>query len=232
MGSFPYGNPFEFCKAWRASYFLIYTIRKWQANTDQYRQLVITLHLSPRHLMKASNLWRRQPLGSPLRLPIANDECYGSWRTWKLPSASIVAVAHVVKVKRRSTYFYPTSVAPYSIISSILNWRICEILSNYLFGPREAGKSLVNSLSQDAFNAQNTCHPFVGPDSDEGVASSTARFSFLYIECRFLIFLHFILGWLLRETERDRRLSLRRLSFRRFIFRHLIFRQSSGLSSE
>ena len=85
-GSFPYENPFGFCEEWRVSYFLIYTIRMWQANTDQYRQLVITLQLSPRHLrrrqpsegvsiMKASTLWRRQPLGSPLRLPIANDEC-------------------------------------------------------------------------------------------------------------------------------------------------------------
>ena len=53
-GSFPYRNPFGFCEAWRASYFLIYTIRGWQANIDQYRQLVMTLRLSPCHLMKAS----------------------------------------------------------------------------------------------------------------------------------------------------------------------------------
>ena len=59
-GSFSYGNPFGFCEAWRASYFLIYTICRWQANTDQYRQLVITFQLSPRHLMKASAFWGRQ----------------------------------------------------------------------------------------------------------------------------------------------------------------------------
>ena len=56
-----------------------------------------------------------------------------------------------------------------------------ESLSNYHFGPREAGKPLINSSSRDAFNAQNTCRPFVGPVPDEGVASSSVRFSFLYI---------------------------------------------------
>ena len=48
-GSFPYGNPFGFCETWRASYFLIYPIRGWQANIDQYRQLVMTFWLSPHH---------------------------------------------------------------------------------------------------------------------------------------------------------------------------------------
>ena len=42
-GSFPYGNPFGFYEAWRASYFLIYSIRGWEANIDQYCRLVITL---------------------------------------------------------------------------------------------------------------------------------------------------------------------------------------------
>ena len=48
MGSFPYGNPFGFCETWKASYFLIYTIRGWQANIDQYHQLVMALRLSLR----------------------------------------------------------------------------------------------------------------------------------------------------------------------------------------
>ena len=52
--SFPYGNPFGFDEAWRASYFFIYTIRGQQANINQYCRLVITLQLSPHHLMKAS----------------------------------------------------------------------------------------------------------------------------------------------------------------------------------
>ena len=47
-GSFPYGNPFGFCEAQRASYFLIYMIRGWQANIDQYHQLVMTLQFSLR----------------------------------------------------------------------------------------------------------------------------------------------------------------------------------------
>ena len=33
-GSFPYENPFGFGEAWRASYFLIYMIRGWQANIN------------------------------------------------------------------------------------------------------------------------------------------------------------------------------------------------------
>ena len=53
MGSFPYGNPFGFCKAWRASYFLIHSMRWWQANIGQYRRLVITLQFSLRHFTKA-----------------------------------------------------------------------------------------------------------------------------------------------------------------------------------
>ena len=57
-GSFPYGNPFGFCEAWRASYFLIYTIRGWQANIDQYRQFVMILQLSPRQPHKGVSLMR------------------------------------------------------------------------------------------------------------------------------------------------------------------------------
>ena len=61
-GSFPYGNPFGFCKAWRASYFLIHSMRWWQANIGQYRRLVITLQFSLRHFTKASApLWASIP---------------------------------------------------------------------------------------------------------------------------------------------------------------------------
>ena len=49
-------------------------------------------------LLRASAPWR-----SHLRLPITSDKCYGSWRSRKLPSTSIVAVHHVVEVKHRST---------------------------------------------------------------------------------------------------------------------------------
>ena len=56
--SFPYGNPFGFCEAWRASNFLIYPIRGWQANIDQYRQLVMTLWLSPRRPHESVNPMR------------------------------------------------------------------------------------------------------------------------------------------------------------------------------
>ena len=101
-----------------------------------------------------------------------------------------------------STYFSSTLVAPYSIISSILNWRICGVLSNYFFGTREARKSLVNSSTWDAFNAQNTCLRPVGPVSDKGVASSSACF-FLPIYIVLLYFPSFHFGWTLRERQRE-----------------------------
>ena len=151
-------------------------------------------------LLKASAFWKRQPSGSPLRLPMANDEQMGSWLTQQSrrpkPSPSPYVVVSLL-------FFVPTSVAPYFIISSVINWRFCGVLSNYHFVPREAGKSLMNSSSQDAFNAPNTCRPFVGPIPDEGIASSSMRFSLLYIQCFFLIFLHFIFAdyW---ERQRER----------------------------
>ena len=115
-----------------------------------------------------STSWGRQShegvsLKVPWRLPVNSFPTTNIMETDKHDKCRQLALSlssHVVDVERHltlmvtpSTYFSSTSVAPYSIISSILNWRICEILSNYLFGPREAGKSLVNSLSQDAFNA-------------------------------------------------------------------------------
>ena len=89
-GSFPYGNPFGFCEAWRASYSLIYSIRGWQANIVQYHWLVTTLQFSPRHLMKASAPWGRQYYEgvslmetSAFREPF--EASHGQWRTlWEL----------------------------------------------------------------------------------------------------------------------------------------------------
>ena len=161
---------------------------------------------------------------------MANDEQMGAWLTGHsrqpVPLSSPYMVVGLL-------FFVPISVAPYSIIPSVMNWRFCGVLLNYHFGPREAGKSLMNSSSQDAFNTPNTCCPFVGPVPDEGIASSSVRFSLLYVQCSFFIFPSFHLCWLLRETEREIvALLLRRFSFRQYIFRHLILRLSSGLPSK
>ena len=120
--------------------------------------------------------------------------------------------------------FIPTSVAPYSIIPSVLNWRFCGVFSNYHFGPREAGKSLINSLSRDA---QNTCRPFVALFLAKASLRLLRVFpSYIYSAPSSF---SFISSWLIieRDRERDHRLLLHRLSFR-----HFIFRQSLGLSSE
>ena len=136
-------------------------------------------------LLKASAFWKRQPFGNSLRLPMANDEQMGAWLTRHSrqpePSLSPYVVIGLL-------FFVPISVASYSIIPSVINWRFCGVLSNYHFVPREAGKSLMNSSSQDAFNAPNTCRPFVSPSPDEGIASSSMRFSLLYIQHSLFIF--------------------------------------------
>ena len=160
---------------------------------------------------------------------MANDEWIGALLTQHscqpIPTLSPFLVVGLL-------FFVPTSVAPYSIIPSIINWRFCGVLSNYHFGPRETGKSLMNSLSRDAFNAPNTCRSFVGPVPDESVASSSVRFfSYIYSAPSSFSFISslLIIG---RDTEREGRLLLRRFSFRQHIFRHLILRQSSGLPSK
>ena len=99
-------------------------------------------------------------------------------------------------------FFVPTSVAPYSIIPSVINWRFCGVLSNYYFGPREAGKSLMNSSSWDAFNALNTCRSFIGPIPDEGVTSSSVHFfSYIYSALSSFSFISSLLI-IERDTER------------------------------
>ena len=124
-----------------------------------------------------------------------------AWLTGNVPSASTIAVT---LYGHQSTLFVPISVAPYSIIPSVMNWRFRGVLSNYHFEPKEEGKSLMNSSSWDAFNTPNTCRPLIGPVPDEGVASSSMCFSLLYIQCSFLILLHFIFAdyW-----ERQREIS-------------------------
>ena len=131
-------------------------------------------------------------------------------------------------------FFVPTSVAPYSIIPSVMDWRFCGVLSNYHFGPREAGKSLMNSSSRDAFITPNTCRPLVGSVVDEGVALSSVCFFLLYIQCSFLIFSLFHLCWLLRETKKETVTCyfVVFFSFRQQVFRHLTFRQHSDLPSK
>ena len=159
---------------------------------------------------------------------MANDKRMGAWLTrcsrQLVPSPSPYVVVGLL-------IFIPISVAPYSIIPSVLNWRFCGVLSNYHFGPREAGKSLINSSSRDAFleHVSSICWPY---------SWRRHRFVFraFFLPIYIVLlphFLHFILAdYWERQRERDRRLLLRRLSFCHYIFCYLIFRQSLGLSSK
>ena len=155
-------------------------IRGWQANIYL---IPSASKFQSRQLMKSSAYWRRQPIGN-VTFWEPFEASHGQWRRdgsladVEFLSACIVTVTiH----GRRSIYFYPHISCPLLHNSVSFKLTVLWSLSNYHFGPREAGKSLINSSSRDAFNAQNTCHPFVGPVPDEGVASSSVRFSFLYI---------------------------------------------------
>ena len=161
---------------------------------------------------------------------MANDEWIGAQLT--RPSHRPVPSPSPYLVVGLFFFFVPTSIASYSIILSVMNCRFCGVLSNYHFRPREAGKSLMNSSSWDAFNAPNTCRSFVGLVPDKGVAFSSVHF-FSYIYSAPSPFSS-ILSLLIieKEIERDCRLLLRRFSFRQHIFCHIILRQSSVLPSK
>ena len=92
---------------------------------------------------------------------MANDETYWNSAEATFPSASTVAIA---LCSRQSIFFFvPTSVAPYSIISSVMDCWFCGVLLNYHFGPREAGK-LIDELLVPRYiycseHVSSTCWP-------------------------------------------------------------------------
>ena len=147
----------------------------WVAS--KYLLNTIGFQLQPRQLMKASASWNVTSW-EPFEASHGQWRRDGSLADVEFLSACIVTVTiH----GRRSIYFYPHISCPLLHNSVSFKLTVLWSLSNYHFGPREAGKSLINSSSRDAFNAQNTCHPFVGLVPDEGVASPSMHFSFLYI---------------------------------------------------
>ena len=108
-GSFPYGNPFGFCEAWRASYFLIYTIRGWQANIDQYRQLVLTPRLLPHQPHEGISPMKSSALGCPLRLPVTSFPTMNIMETdgrERCRQPVSLSSSHVVDVERQPTHGY------------------------------------------------------------------------------------------------------------------------------
>ena len=161
-GPFPYGNPCGFCEAWRESYFLIYPIHGWQANINQYRQLVMTLWLSPRCPLEGVSLMKAWTIGCPMRLPVTTFptrniiQIDGHERCRQLVSSPS---SHVVNVNRQSTHGYVIYLFFFHIscplLHNFVDFNLTDLWSLliYFFGPREAGKLSVNSSSRDAFNA-------------------------------------------------------------------------------
>ena len=96
-----------FHDAWVASKYLINAVNLKRSSSSN---LVIS--------------WRCQPFGSSLRLLMANDKQMGAWLTrhsrQPAPSSSPCVVVGLL-------FFVPISVAPYSILSLVINWQFCGV---------------------------------------------------------------------------------------------------------
>ena len=160
--SFPYGNPFGFYEAWRVSYFLIYPIHGWQANIDQYRQLVMTLWLSPHRPHKGVSLMKASALGCPTRLPVTLFPTRNIIQTdgherCRQPVSS--PSSHVTNVKHQPTHGYVIYLFFFHIscplLHNFVDFNLTNLwnLLNYFFGSGEMGKSSINSSYRDVFNA-------------------------------------------------------------------------------
>ena len=145
---------------------------------------------------------------SSLKLPMVNNEQMGAWLTGHscqpVPSPSSYVVIGLL-------FFCPRISCPYSIVSSVTNWRFCGVLSNYHFGPGEAGKSIDELLILRCIycseHVSSTCWPcswwrrrFV----------FRAFFPSIYTVLIPHFFLISSLPIIERDKERDRRLLLRR----------------------
>ena len=123
----------------------------------------------------------------------------------------------------------PTSIAPYSIILSVLNWWFCGVSRITILGPeKRENRWLTPRLEMHLLLRTRVVHL---------LALFLTKAS-LRLPCVFPSYIYsarspfsFISSLLIIERDREivRRLLLRRLRFRQHIFCHFIFRQSSGL---
>ena len=126
----------------------------------------------------------------------------------------------------------PTSIAPYSIIPSVLNWWFCGVFRITILGPeKRENRWLTPRLEMHLLLRTRVVHL---------LALFLTKAS-LRLPCVFPSYIYsarspfsFISSLLIIERDREivRPLLLRRLRFCQHIFRHLIFRQSSGLPSK
>ena len=117
--------------------------------------------------MKMSAFWE------PYNTSHGQRRVDGSLADAEIPSTSTVSFT---PYGRQSTFCF----APTPKFRRLWTDGFVELL-NYYFGSREAGTLFMNSSSQDAFIAPNTCRLLVGSIPDEGVASSSVRFfSYIY----------------------------------------------------
>ena len=132
---------------------------------------------------------------------MARGERMEAWLTWSSrqpsPSVSSMSVCFL---------FPPTSVAPYSIIPSVINRRFCGVLSNYHFGPREAEKSIDELLVPRCIYCFKHVSSICWPRSWRGRRFVfRAFFSPIYIVLPPHISLISSLLIIERDKERDRR---------------------------
>ena len=131
------------------------------------------------------------------------------------------------------SFFVPISVAPYSIIPSIINWRFCGVMSNYHFRPGEKGKSIDELLVLRCIYCSKHVSSICWPRSWRRCRFVFRAFFPPIYTMLILIFCLFHLFWLLRETKRETvACYFIFFSFRQHIFHHLTLHQYSGLLSK
>ena len=128
--------------------------------------------------------------------------------------------------------FIPTSVAPYSIILSVLNWWFCGVCRITILGPKKQENRWLTPRPEMHLMLRTRVIHLLAPFLTKASLRLPCIFPF-YIYSASSLF-SFISSLLIIERDREIvcRLLLSRLNFRQHIFRHLIFRQSSGLPSK
>ena len=160
---------------------------------------------------------------------MANDEQIGArltWHSrWPVPLPSPYMVVGLL-------FFVFTSVAPYSIIPSVINWGFVESCRITILGQEKRENHWWTPRLEMHLMLQTRVVHLLAPFlTKASLCLLCVFFSYIYSAPSSFSFISFLLI-IKRDTERDRCLLLRHFNFRQHIFRHLILHQSSGLPSK